>query len=75
MYLTLKNLKIISKKHQKRSETQNKLQMMFFEVKMEQDRCCWCNYKLNGKKTAQITYLQARKQEKRYYLDYSEVSK
>ena len=36
---------------------------MFLEVKMQQDRWRWCNFKLNRKKTTQIVYLEAKKQQ------------
>ena len=47
---------------------------MFFEVGMQQDRCRLCNYKLNRKKTAEITYLEENKQRARYRLTYSDIS-
>ena len=48
---------------------------MFFAAKTKKDRYRWCNYKLNDKKTAQITYLKLKKQQTRFRLNYSEVLK
>ena len=49
MYLDFKNLKTRSKKGTQ-WKAKSKVRMTFFEVKMEQDRCRYCNYKLNCKK-------------------------
>ena len=48
---------------------------MYLKVKLQQDRCRWCNYKLKCHKTAEITYLEANKQQAVYHLTYLEVSK
>ena len=45
------------------------------EVKLQQCKCCWCNYKLNCHKTAETTYLEANKQQTRYCQTYLEVLK
>ena len=39
------------------------------------DRFCWCNYRLNCSKRAEITYLEGNKQQTRYRVTYLEVSK
>ena len=48
--------------------------MMFLRVKMQQIRCCRSNYKGKGK-TAEISYLEAKKEQTKYDLIYLEVSK
>ena len=49
--------------------------LMYLKIKLQQDTCGWCNYKLKCHKTAEITYLEANKQQRRYRLTYLEVSK
>ena len=36
-------------------KAKSKVRMMSCEMKMEQDRCCWCNYKLSLKKQQKQT--------------------
>ena len=49
--------------------------MMFLEVKLDQDRCRWCNYNLDLKKQQKIKSLEEKKQQRRYCLIYLEISK
>ena len=49
MYLAIKNLKIMSKKVSSIQKAKSKVEIIFFKVKFQQDRCRWCNYKLNRK--------------------------
>ena len=51
MYLAFKNLKERRKKFNSAPKGQSKVQNIFYEVKMQQDRCRWCSCKLNIKNT------------------------
>ena len=56
-------------------KAKRKERMLFFEVKIKQDRCRLMQLQVKRQQTAEITYLQANKQERRYRLTYSEISK
>ena len=50
MYLGFQNHKTSSEKGQEWYESLKQSTIDVFEIKIEQDRCRWCNYKLNCKK-------------------------
>ena len=50
-------------------ETKNKVCLVYLECKLQQDRRSQCNYKLKCLKTAEISYLQAKKEQNKVFRD------
>ena len=63
------------KKAKKGQKVKSKVRIMFFDVKMPQDRCGRCNYKVKPQKTPERTYSKAKKQKTRHRVTHLEVSK
>ena len=63
------------KKVSRGQNAKTKTRMISFDVKIEHDRAHKCNHKFNCKKTTEITYFKAKKQQTTYCLTYLEVSK
>ena len=54
-------------------KAKSKIRMMFFEFKIQEDRCRGRNQKVNCKKKKEIAYLQANKRERMCRVSYSKV--
>ena len=70
MYLAFKNLKVRTKKSNSALKGQSKVQNIFYEVEMQQDRCRWCSCKLNIKNTTNDLIYDLIKKEVMFPLTY-----
>ena len=75
MYLALRNVKVRSKKgHQWSEKAKSKEWLVFFEVKMKQDTCCWWKDILSWHKQHKQRVQKGRKQETRYCSCFSMIN-